>query len=281
MSDPGKVRGTNQDQYLIASLQKSMRVASSTLTFDADTLGRNQGELLLVADGMGGHAAGDRASRLAIRHLIQGFLDRGDWLSVAPDQSVDDLTRKMQGMLLEVHRRILEISLTDPDQRGMGTTLTMALVVGSTLDVVHIGDSRCYLIRQGVAEQLTKDHTLARQMVDSGGMSPEDEAGSRWSSVLWNVLGGHGEGDLTVELRRIPLEPGDTLVLCTDGLYRYVDARHLAAIVDASDSPESACRRLVAVANEAGGEDNITVVVSGGQEESTPAAIDEADTEVP
>ena len=281
MSHPGKVREANQDQYLIASLQKSMQVASSTLSFEADTLGRNQGELLLVADGMGGHAAGDRASRLAIRQLIQGFLDRGDLLSLAPDRSVDALTREMQAMLLEVHRRILEVSSMDPEQRGMGTTLTMAMVVGSTLDVAHIGDSRCYLVRQGVAEQLTKDHTLARQMVDSGGMTPEEEAGSRWSSVLWNVLGGHGEGGLTVELRRIPLEPGDTLVLCTDGLYRYVDARHLAAIVDASDSPESACRRLVAVANEAGGEDNITVVVSGTQEEITPEAIDEADTEVP
>jgi protein phosphatase len=187
----------------------------------------------------------------------------------------------MQAMLQDVHRRILDVSSRDPRQRGMGTTLTMALVVGSTMDVVHIGDSRCYLIRRGVAEQLTKDHTLARQMVDSGGMTPEEEASSRWSSVLWNVLGGHGEGDLTVELRRISLEPGDTLVLCTDGLYRYVDARHLAAIVDASESPEAACRRLVSIANESGGEDNITVVVSGTREEKILSTIDESDTEVP
>ena len=160
-------------------------------------------------------------------------------------------------------------------------TLTMALVIGSRLHVVHVGDSRCYLIRGGVAEQLTTDHTLARQMVESGGLKPEEEAGSRWSNVLWNVLGGFQDGELMVEVRSIQLESGDRVVLCTDGLHRYVDARHLAAIVDGADSPSGACSRLVAIAKEAGGEDNITVVVSCPWANSSVDSWDDFDTDVP
>ena len=115
-------------------------------------------------------------------------------------------------------------------------------------------------------------------MVESGGLRPEEEAESRWSNVLWNVLGGHHDGELTVEVRSVQLHPGDTVALCTDGLHRYVDARHLAAIVGGSDSPKTACNRLVAIAKEAGGEDNITVVISCPFADAVEETWDDIDT---
>jgi protein phosphatase len=167
--------------------------------------------------------------------------------------------------------------------RGMGTTLTMAHLIWPRLYVVHAGDSRCYLIRDGVPEQLTTDHTLARQMVESGGLKPEDEADSKWSNVLWNVLGGYTDGDLTAEVRRVDLESGDAIVLCSDGLHRYVDMEQLATIVSEAESPESACKRLIEIANDAGGEDNITVVVAKPEpdDDGFTTWINEYDTSIP
>ena len=144
----------------------------------------------------------------------------------------------------------------------MGTTLTMAHIVWPRLYVVHAGDSRCYLIRNGRAEQLTTDHTMARKLVESGGLRPEEEATSRWSNVLWNVLGGRGEGELIAEVRCADLNDGDYLLLCSDGLHRYIDSDEIAEIVTRLESPSRICESLVELANEQGGEDNITVVVA-------------------
>ena len=99
----------------------------------------------------------------------------------------------------------------------------MAHLIGARMYVVQAGDSRCYLIRDGKAEQITTDHTLAHQMVEAGGMKPEEEASSRWSNVLWNVLGGNTDGDIIAEVHGIDLRVRDSVVLCSDGLYRYVD----------------------------------------------------------
>ena len=258
-----------------------MRVASSTLSVDEQLFGSVQGEVLLVADGMGGHAAGDRASRLAIGHLIGRLLDTPRTLSTDDASQITALVDGLREILIDAHAKILSESAQVAAQRGMGTTLTMALVIESRLHVVHVGDSRCYLIRGGVADPLTTDHTVARQMVESGGLKPEEEAGSQWSNVLWNVLGGHQDGELMVEVRSVHLQPGDIVALCTDGLHRYVDARHLAAIVGGSDSPEAACNRLVAIAKEAGGEDNITVVISSPWANSLAETWDDFDTAVP
>lgn len=138
----------------------------------------------------------------------------------------------------------------------------MAHLVGRRMYVIHAGDSRCYLIRDGKAEQITTDHTLARQMVEAGGMKPEEEASSKWSKVLRNVLGGNADGDIIAEVHRVDLRVRDSCVPCSDGLYRYVDRETLAAVVDASNSPVQACEELIALANQQGAEDNITVVIA-------------------
>lgn len=272
---------TNEDQFLIARLNKSMLVSATSLSLEERLYGSVQGEVLLVADGMGGHAAGEKASRLAIGHLVRRLLNSVHWFFQGDDDNENEFIEDLQALLKDAHARILRESAKNVDQRGMGTTLTMAHLVWPRLYVVHAGDSRCYLIRDGVAEQLTTDHTLARQMVESGGLKPEDEADSRWSNVLWNALGGHVDCELTAEVRRADLEHGDAIVLCSDGLHRYVGKEQLAAVVTESESPQAACKRLIEIANNAGGEDNITVVVSRPKSYGVASTwIDDFDTSI-
>ena len=229
LTDVGKRRSVNQDQFLIAELSKSMLVSASSLV-DIDTgrfFGGIQGQVLLVADGMGGHAAGEKASSLVMQHLIGRLLNSVHWFFQSDTGSEEEFIDGLKNLLRDAHSRVLAESRENHSVAGMGTTLTMAYIHWPTMYVVHAGDSRCYLIRDGAARQLTTDHTLARQMVEAGGMKPEDEATSRWSNVLWNVLGGNSERDLLAEVHRVDLRENDSVVLCSDGLYRYLDENHL------------------------------------------------------
>ena len=281
MTDVGRKRSTNQDQFLIAQLNKSMLVSSTSLPMDTQSrlFGGEQGQLLLVADGMGGHAAGEKASSIAVDQLIRRLLNSVHWFFQIDHDCEEDFIDALKELLQDAHRRILDESAANHSQQGMGTTLTMAHLMWPRMYVVHAGDSRCYLVRNGEAEQLTTDHTLAHQLVESGGLKPEEEASSRWSNVLWNVLGGRADGELIAEVRRADLEPNDTIVLCSDGLHRYIDQVQLAKIVDELKDPRAICSHLIELANEAGGEDNITVVVSRpeGKDDSPRARSERAD----
>jgi len=262
------VRENNQDQFLVAQIRRAAALKATTLDADQPIMGDPQAELLIVADGMGGHAAGEKASQLAIGSLTRQLLGGSDlFANVDGEQAESELAKQLGALLTNVHRIICSEAERRESDRGMGTTLTMAYVRWPQLYVVHAGDSRCYLIRNGVAKQVTTDHTIARQMVESGELSAEEEATSKFSHVLWNVLGGNPDSRLDAEIRRVNLRSGDAIVLCSDGLHRYVDSEELSRIVGDSESPEAACRRLIAVANERGGEDNITVVVSRFQSE--------------
>lgn len=282
MTDIGRRRESNQDHFLIAQLNKSMLVTSTSLPLDEKSrlFGGIQGQLLVVADGMGGHAAGEKASSLAIDQLISRLLNSVHWFFQVDYDCEEDFIDALRDLLQDAHARILTEAHRNSHFGGMGTTLTMAHVVWPRLYVVHAGDSRCYLIRDGVAEQLTTDHTMARRLVETGGMDPEDESSSRWSNVLWNVLGGSGEGQLIAEVRRADLQPGDTVVLCSDGLYRHVKPDTLAKIVDESTDLETACARLIRIANEAGGEDNVTVVVSRPKPQTSRTPTTTVQTEI-
>ncbi len=264
LTDVGRRREENQDQFLIAELRKSMLVKSTSLMIDEDAplFGLACGQLLIVADGMGGHAAGKRASSVALDQLIVQLLNRMHWFLQLDHDLEDDFIDSLKDLLRQAHARILSEAANDDAQRGMGTTLTMAYIFWPRMYVVHAGDSRCYLIRNGQCEQLTTDHTLARQLVESGGLKPEDEEKSRWSNVLWNVLGGSGEQEFIAEVRRVDLIEGDAVLMCSDGLSRYLSTKTLAEVVsEGCGDNDSICHRLVGLANAAGGEDNITVIV--------------------
>ena len=262
-TDVGRSRATNQDHFLIADLKKSMLVNATSLPLAQQSrlFGGSMGRLLMVADGMGGHAAGERASTLAIDYLVDSLLNRVHWCFNLDRDPEGDFIEDLKHLLQSAHQRILDEGLLKSEQRGMGTTLTMAYVIWPRMYVVHAGDSRCYLFRRNASEQLTIDHTLAKQLLDSGGLKAEEVSASRWSNVLWNVLGG-GNGELTAEVRRVDLMPGDSVLLCSDGLYRYLSDEVLMQHIESATTAEAACRSLICAANELGGSDNITAVVA-------------------
>jgi protein phosphatase len=143
----------------------------------------------------------------------------------------------------------------------MGTTLTMAYVLWPRLYVVHAGDSRCYLLREGAMEQVTTDQTIAQKLVEQGTLTPDQARASRWNHVLWSCIGG-GSPDLSVEVYKTNLRVGDSLLLCTDGLTTVVSDCRIHELLTQSPGAAEACRRLCDAANEAGGPDNSTVVVA-------------------
>ncbi|MEM8735268.1 MAG: protein phosphatase 2C domain-containing protein, partial [Planctomycetota bacterium] len=221
-TDIGKKRETNQDQFLIADLNKSMLVQSTSLNLEAQSrlYGMSHGKLFMVADGMGGHQGGNRASALAIDLLINQLLNSMHWFfQMDKDQEereqgfVEDLKKLMQ----RAHEAIERESKNDESIKGMGTTLTMAYVIWPWMYVVHAGDSRCYLLRDGEMKQLTHDHTVSNQLIEKGGMTADEAEKSPWSNVLYNALGA-GAAGVDAEVHRVALEPNDCIMLCTDGL---------------------------------------------------------------
>lgn len=263
LSDVGKVRSGNEDQFLIADLNKSMLIHQTTLSHEDHTrlFGSSQGQLLVVADGMGGHAEGQRASSIAVESLSHYLLNTMPWFFRLRSDEESDLKEELISALQQCQISIEHAAVHQAGNKRMGTTLTMAYILWPRLYVVHAGDSRCYLLRGGRLEQVTRDHTVAQQMVERGALSPEEAATSRWSHMLWNCLGG-GTHALTPDVYKATLHMGDTLLLCTDGLSGLVPDDRLAALLSQPGTAEQTCQRLIDAANEAGGRDNITAVVA-------------------
>ena len=274
LTDVGRVRQTNEDQFLIADLNKSMLVRQTSLSHDDHTrlFGGSQGALLLVADGMGGHAAGKQASALAVQTLEHYVLNTMPWFFHLQQDQETDLQDELKSAMEACHKNIQTVAAAHPEQRGMGTTLTMAYLLWPRLYVVHVGDSRCYLLRSPRLERITKDQTMAQQLVEHGVLAPEEAPQSRWSHVLWSCLGGNSR-QLSVEVYKATLMVGDILLFCTDGLTAKLSDEDLLRLLQQRGSAEQTCQRLVAAANDAGGSDNITVVVARFLDAHSPEAL--------
>jgi PPM family protein phosphatase len=261
LTDPGRVRSTNEDHFLVADLSRTLRVRQTSLPQVVTQQGRNQGHILLVADGMGGHNAGEVASALTVETVelfVVDLLRRFSNLRTADEKGViQDLREAVQ----QADARIAEEAREHRELKGMGTTLTMAFVSGRRLFILHAGDSRCYLFRGGKLERLTEDHTLVAALLSHGTISSEQARDHPYRHVVTNVLGGD-EAGVRVDVQRASLEPGDVLLLCSDGLTDMLDDKRISAILAEEPEPEAACRRLVGEANESGGKDNITAVVA-------------------
>ena len=167
---------------------------------------------------------------------------------------------QFQSALSQADVRILEEAAEHPELSGMGTTVTMAFHLGAQLCVVHVGDSRAYVYRDGELHQLTQDHTLMADMVRSGALRPDQVAGHRLRHVITNVVGGPYPG-VKVEAHAFEVQAGDRLLLCSDGLTEMVTNEAIAATLGAEPVPEAAAKKLLAQANDAGGRDNITLVI--------------------
>jgi serine/threonine protein phosphatase PrpC len=263
LTDLGRKRPTNQDHFLIADLNKSLRVHSTSLNLDDETriYGGSQGKLLIVADGMGGEAEGERASTIAVDQLATYVLNSLGWCFRLEENSEHDFEEDLKSALKSCQDSIHSAASGHSEMRGMGTTMTISYIVWPRAFVVHVGDSRCYLLRNGDLAQVTVDHTMAAVMAKAGQMSREEARESPMGHALWNALGGKSE-DLSVDVYKLSLECDDLLLLCTDGLYDLVPHEKLQRILSTGESAEATCRRLVNLANENGGKDNITVIVS-------------------
>jgi serine/threonine protein phosphatase PrpC len=259
ITDPGRVRPANEDQFLVADLSRSLLVRQTSLPLEDQTrlVGGPQGQLLLVADGLGGAPAGELASGLAVRTAVRYALNTMPWFfRLGPgDHDLDD---ELKAALAECHHAVERAGETHPEREGMGTTLTLAYALWPRLYVVHAGDSRAYLLRGGRLHRITRDQTVAQRLVDQGVITEGEAEGSRWSHRLWSCVG--GSRGPSPDVYKAALKPGDTLLLCTDGLCKTVADDRIAALLDAA--PETSARRLVAEANAMDGPDNITVVVA-------------------
>jgi protein phosphatase len=281
LSDRGQKREVNEDQFLIADLNKSMLIHQTSLSHEDHTrlFGDSRGQLLLVADGMGGHAGGRRASALAVETLAHYVLNTMPWFLRLQEGQEADLHEELRGALEECQKRIEAAAAADSGRRNMGTTLTMCYLLWPRLYVVHAGDSRCYLHRGDRLQQITRDHTVAQQLIDKGVLNPAEAEESRWSHVLWNCIGG-GTHELNPDVSKATLQLGDTLLLCTDGLSKVVPDEEIRKTLAQRSSAEETCRRLVELANAHGGPDNVTAVVAHFRDVKEAVAQDQARTAV-
>jgi protein phosphatase len=245
-TDVGRMRKNNEDSYL-----SSQPVAA-------------------VADGMGGHSAGEVASAIAIEELA-ALGGRGPWENETA--ATDDLKQA----ILRANRRIREMAASDRKLNGMGTTLVALLEDGDMVHVANVGDSRGYLLRQGELSQVTVDHSLVQELVDDGRLSPEDAERHPQRSVITRALG--IDPEVEFDLFTYKLQVGDRLLLCSDGLSDVVEPAQIRKVLLRIPSAQRAARELIGVANEQGGPDNITVIVVDAVDEATAlAAEDGGDT---
>lgn len=241
-TDVGRVRQGNEDSYLV------------------------QEPLFAVADGMGGHLGGEIASATTVETITQAVADQ------APHD-----TARLAEIVRMANAAVWERSQGDPELRGMGTTCTLVLLEGEELHIAHVGDSRAYLLRSGELTQVTEDHTLVNRMVREGRLKPEEADRHPQRSIITRALG--VDAEVEVDELTLGVEEGDRFLLCSDGLTSMIDFGALATTLSEESSPQGAVDRLIDLANEAGGEDNITVVLVDIAGDGAAATIAEAPSE--
>jgi serine/threonine protein phosphatase PrpC len=262
-TDTGRVRDSNQDQYLIAALERALLIEGSSLAAQSGTrlVDSPQGRILVVADGIGGHGGGEVASAVTTDAMAHYCFEAMPWVQRRSECSVEELSSGLQEAVRTAQERVRRVAKRKGIAEDLGTTLTMAYVAWPDLLLVHVGDSRAYLMRDNQLFRLTIDHTLAQQMVDGNMLTPEQAEGSRFSHVLVNAVGGSTD-DIDVELRHLTLQLDDQLLLCTDGLYDMLPDDRIAAALREGESVAQIVTGLIAAANAAGGRDNVTAVLA-------------------
>jgi serine/threonine protein phosphatase PrpC len=278
LTDRGRVRETNQDQFLIASPAAALLIHQSSARPGGVQYSDIGSQLFVVVDGMGGHVGGSEASAIAVSAVEASLLATLNWLltlrSTEEEPSVDVLA-ELRAALQHADSRVCGEGVRHPELSGMGTTLTLAFRHGSTLFVAHAGDSRCYLLRDERLYRLTQDHTLVSDMVRKGLLQSEQDARAGLRHIVTNIVGGPKEG-VSVEVHRITLQVGDVIMLCTDGLTGMMSDVQIASVLRSHPDPRAACERLVRGANEAGGHDNVTVITARCEEAPAPPPAAEA-----
>jgi protein phosphatase len=262
VSHQGRVRSNNEDSYLAVRTARSMQTLLTNLP--AGLIPAQYEEVgygMLVADGVGGMAAGEVAGRLAVTTLVNLFLDTPDWIMRVGDREGEEILRRITERYRQVDAVLREEAAKDPELSGMGTTMTLAFSLGTDLFLGHVGDSRAYFRRGEVLHQLTRDHTYAQELVNNGILFPDEMRTHRFRHVLTRALGGKTP-PADADVQRLRLDDGDQVLLCTDGLTDMVEDTAIAEVLRGAGTAAEACHTLVDLALDNGGKDNVTVVLA-------------------
>jgi protein phosphatase len=265
-SHVGRVRKGNEDNYLLLHISDSKTWTSSqdadefvieSQKFEID----DKGVVLAVSDGMGGALAGEVASKMAVDTVSQRFLDDDSEKTNAPENSGESLINKLYDATVYANALIHRQGRSDPQYNGMGATFTGMGITPQAVDLVQVGDSRAYLVRNGKIYQITKDQSLVQQLIDAGQIKPEEAETHTLKNVILQALGAQNE-IYPVAARLLP-QRDDVLLVCSDGLSNKIGGADMQRIILKNlNQLEMACSELVKVANERGGEDNISLILA-------------------
>jgi serine/threonine protein phosphatase PrpC len=260
VTHPGKVRTENQDHFLICSLRKQVDIRMTSLP-EAERLMADPERLAfvaMVADGVGGGAKGAEASRIALEAVIQYVTNSMQSYYAANRQDEGKLIHAIEEGALQCHEELIRRGQEDPDYRGMATTLTLYLGVWPKSYMLQVGDSRCYILRSGELTQITRDQTMAQELIDLGVITRTDAASTRLKNSLSSSLGGRQTEPVVT---RFDMNWDTVVLLCSDGLTRHVSDDQIRERLRAMTSAQQVCEALLQDALEAGGSDNITIIV--------------------
>ncbi|MFQ3651089.1 MAG: protein phosphatase 2C domain-containing protein [Gemmataceae bacterium] len=263
----GKIRKSNEDSYLVFRVSRRFERLECSLPGDQiPPLAEEVGFVMAVADGMGGTQGGEVASALALRAAVAAILEAPNWIlkldpATGRENLIEHLLKRGVSYFKAAHDAILRLAEAGaPNVNRMGTTLTATYSNGHDLFIMHVGDSRAYLYRRGELRLLTRDHTLVQELLESGKITPEQATHHRLSHVLTRAISAQ-TSEIKIEIDTLRLEDGDQILLCTDGLSSMIEASTIAAILARQLTPPETCQELLESALQAGGRDNITVVI--------------------
>jgi len=249
-TDVGQIREHNEDNFLVADLTRGSR---SLMESDREQLVGERGTVLGVCDGMGGAAAGEVASQLAVDIIYERLADNG------PPADHNELARRLVEAVEEAGIRIFNEARADRTRRGMGTTATVAALMDSRLFVAQVGDSRAYILRNGRLVQVSRDQSLVNQLIEAGQLTEEEAETFEHNNIILQALG--TAETVQVDLTYVDLRRGDILMLCSDGLSGMIRSDEIREVLTTIQDPLEMCRELTERANRAGGHDNITVII--------------------
>jgi len=260
LTHPGKLRSENQDHFLICALRKQMVVNLTSLP-DAEQLLAGSERLtllMMVADGVGGGSKGEEASRVALEGVAK-YVSRSMRSYYAAGSADDqEFFEALQEGALQCHSELLRRGEENPEYRGMATTLTLYLGVWPRAYLLQVGDSRCYLLRNGELTQVTRDQTMAQELIDLGVMTPAAAAGTRYERTLSSSIGGRQTAPVVT---RFDLAWDTVVLLCSDGLTKHVPDQRIADRLRGMTSAKQVCEDLLQDALDDGGTDNISLIV--------------------
>jgi PPM family protein phosphatase len=262
LSRRGKLRQRNDDHYLVVRLGREQETLATSLSAsDLPPQFKENGYVMLVADGLGEGGAGAVASRVALSTLAHVLMHYGRWNLRVDAKVAESMTERAEWYYLRADAAVFAQSRTNPLMSGMSTTLTAAYSAGEDLFVAHVGHSRAYLFRGGVLTPLTRDHTLKQQMADTRRPASVEKHAQDLRHILTDALGSRG-GPPAVDVERFKLQNGDCVLVCTNGLTDVVTDTQIAEVLALRRRSEEQCQLLMDLAEQAGGEDNTTVVLA-------------------